>query len=99
MAPVTKNCPPFRNRKGSLWHCYFHMLQLAFGCACWISMAISAKEEQLSVCAALDRLLGNRYARHKFIQEVKEHEKTYIPYKTGHEGNSLRKWSGAGSRS
>jgi hypothetical protein len=66
--------------------------------ACRISLAISAKGEQLSLYAPLDRPLGNTDAKHKFIHEVKEHEKTNIPYKISHGDSSLRKWSVAGSR-
>ena len=41
----------------------------------------------------------DRAAKYKFVQEVKKHEKTHIPYRSNHGDDSLRQWSVASSRS
>jgi hypothetical protein len=60
---------------------------------------MSANREQLPLRVLFDRSLWNRVAKHKFIQEIREHEKTHIPYKSSHGDDSLCRWNIADSPS
>ncbi len=98
MVPATRSAHDSAMAKAHLGAATFICPNRLSAGACRISLAISAKGEQLSLYVSLDRPFGNTDAKHKFIHEVKGHEKTNIPYKVSYGDCSLRKWSVAGSR-